>query len=123
MGKWLSVNGDGIYGTTFYSVFGEGEVNNEAGFFKDGDEKQFTEKDFRFTFKDCSVYAFQMRPKGKEIRIKTFRRLKEHDLLIENIELLGGEIEKFERTEEALVVTLKEERKDDLPLCLKIDIG
>ena len=77
--------GEGIYGTTFWKTFGEGSVNAEAGFFKDGDEKAFTEKDFRFTYKDCSLYVFQMRP-SKNVKIRTLRKHNPHDYLIEKIE-------------------------------------
>ena len=66
IGRWMQQNGEGIYGTTFWKRFGEGETNNEAGFFKDGDEKGFTAKDFRFTYKNGFLYVFQMRPAGNE---------------------------------------------------------
>ena len=34
LGEWMKLNGEGIYGTTFWKQFGEGDVNNEEGFFK-----------------------------------------------------------------------------------------
>ena len=77
-------------GTTFWKQFGEGEVNAEAGFFKDGDEKQFTNGDFRFTYKDSYLYVFQMRP-SKTVKIKTLKLHNPHDYLIESVELLGSD--------------------------------
>lgn len=124
IGEWLKINGEGIYGTTPWKKFGEGEVNNEDGFFKDGDEKAFTEHDFRFTYKDCCLYAFQMRPNGKTVKIKSLAKTCSHDFLTGNVSLLGDiGIDGVERNESELAITLTEHPKSDLPLCFKIEIG
>lgn len=123
LGAWLKVNGDGVYGTTFWKEFGEGTVNNEEGFFKDGDEKQFTTKDFRFTFKDGYLYAFQMRP-SNIVKIKSLKKQIHHDFLIESIEKLGSdEAIEYDRTSDALEIKVKDEITNDLPQCFKIALG
>lgn len=123
LGAWLKLNGEGIYGTTFWKQFGEGEVNNEEGFFKDGDEKQFTEKDFRFTYKGSCLYAFQMRPSGKDAVIKTLKKHTEHDYLTSRITLLStGEELEFTRDEEGLKIKATDSFKSNNPICFKIEI-
>ena len=122
MGKWLEVNGEGIYGTAFWKQFGEGSVNAEDGQFKDNDEKAFTSEDFRFTFKDGYLYAFQMRP-SETVRIKTLRKRNPHDFLVEEVELLGGGEISWQRTEKYLEIKPHIPSVDDLPVCFKISIG
>ncbi|MBQ9118998.1 MAG: alpha-L-fucosidase [Lachnospiraceae bacterium] len=124
IGAWLSVHGEGIYGTTFWKTFGEGEVNAEEGFFKDYDEKAFTSQDFRFTYKNGYLYAFQMRPDGNEVRIKTLAKKNHHDILIPQITQLGSNRPvSFERTEEALIIRPDTDTITDLPVCFKIAIS
>lgn len=122
MGKWLDVNGEGIYGTKPWRYFGEGKVNAREGAFMDSDEKAFTHKDFRFTCKQGKLYAFQMRPNGKTVKIKSLRRCDMRYVLFDKIELLGyGEVG-FNRTDKELEITLPEGTDTELPLCFKISL-
>lgn len=123
IGEWLSKNGEGIYGTTFWKQFGEGKVNAEDGFFKDNNEKRYTKRDFRFTYKNGFLYAFQMRPDGKDVSIKTLKRKAAHDFLIESVTLLEtGKKLDFDRTEKELLIRT-EGYMSKTPLCFKIEIS
>lgn len=123
IGKWMEVNGEGIYGTTPWKRFGEGGVNNSAGFFQDSEEKAFTSRDFRFTYKGGCVYAFQMRPDGEDARINSFGRKGIHDFDVVSVELLGsGRQAAFERDENGLLIRVDPTDCQGLPLCFKIQI-
>ncbi|MBQ7740551.1 MAG: alpha-L-fucosidase [Eubacterium sp.] len=123
LGSWLKKNGEGIYGTTFWKQFGEGKVNASAGFFQDGDEKQFTHKDFRFTYKDACVYAFQMRPDGRNVKIKAFAKKDMRDFIVDKVTLLetGEELE-FERNDKEMIIKANESFKSEFPICFKIKL-
>lgn len=122
LGKWMAVNGDGICGTTCWRIFGEGTVNAEAGFFKDNDEKPFTDRDFRFTCKNGALYAFQMSP-AKTVKIRSLAKRKEHDFLIESVSSPSVPIENWTRTEEGLEISLRDlpaGALEGLPVCFRI---
>ena len=123
IGAWMNINGEGIYGTTYWKKFGEGKVNASEGYFKDYNEKGFTHKDFRFTYKNGFVYTFWMRPKGKTVKIKTFAKHVPHDFLVNSVSVLGDNtVKSFERNEKEMIIRLEKEPSNDLPMCFKIEI-
>jgi alpha-L-fucosidase len=58
-GKWLDINGESIYGTRPWKIFGEGPTESASGSFAD-QKKPFTSKDIRFTKKGEILYAIAM---------------------------------------------------------------
>ena len=124
LGEWMDVNGEGIYGTTPWKVFGEGEVNNEAGSFQDNDEKNFTSGDFRFTYKNGYLYAFCMRPDSEKFLITSLKIKGERDVILSSAEALGDcDIVDSVRDELGLHITLNKKPSSDKPVCFKIGMA
>ena len=60
VGSWLAVNGDAIYGTRPWKIYGEGPTQVAAGSFHDTDTANYTAEDFRFTTKGNNLYAIEL---------------------------------------------------------------
>lgn len=69
IGRWLEVNGEGVYGTRPWKVFGEGPTRVKAGSFGESKSKVFTAEDFRFATKGDALYAFCLAWPEKELLI------------------------------------------------------
>jgi alpha-L-fucosidase len=57
VGGWLDVNGEAIYGTRPWRIYGEGPTKAAAGAFHDTDVTNYTAEDFRFTTKGGALYV------------------------------------------------------------------
>ena len=74
IGDWIAVNGEGIYGTRPWEVFGERPIATEVVKTAKFNEKniKYAEDDIRFTKKgDALLYAFCLEQPTKDIRIKS----------------------------------------------------
>ena len=60
VGAWLAVNGDAIYGTRPWKIYGEGPTKVAAGSFHDTDTATYTPEDFRFTTRGNDLYAIEL---------------------------------------------------------------
>ncbi|MCL2352703.1 MAG: alpha-L-fucosidase [Firmicutes bacterium] len=132
IGKWLKINGEGVYGTTYWKKYGEGPTETPEGHFTDTRRKGYTPEDFRFTYKDGSVYAFAMAwPEDGVVRIKALGsepwKCAFHGI-VKNVRILGfdGKME-WVRCKEHLTVIAPGLKKSGgfaagYPVCVKVTV-
>lgn len=66
IGRWLAVNGEGIYGTRPWRIAQEGPTRSGDGMFADNETVAWAAADWRFTTRAGTVYAFCMNPAAAE---------------------------------------------------------
>jgi alpha-L-fucosidase len=121
LADWTAVNGEAIYGTRPWLVFGEGGVKAKGGAFKE--DFQYTARDIRFTTKGQTLYAIALGwPDDGKLVIKTLAKTNDASVnQIDRVELLGGAgALKFAQTADALTVELPAQKISDLTCSLRI---
>ncbi|EIJ40750.1 alpha-L-fucosidase [Galbibacter orientalis DSM 19592] len=102
IGAWLKVNGEAIYGSRPWEIYGEGEATVKEGHLSEHQNPDNTEKDIRFTTKDGILYAIVLAwPEDGYVEIESLKKNNTYlNKEITNIELLGfkGELDYSQST-------------------------
>ena len=109
MGEWLTVNGEAIYGTRTFEIYGEGDAEVVEGHLSEQKNADNTAKDIRFTTKGAILYATVLDwPAGEELVIHSLKKGNQlYKNNIASIQLLGNEGDlDFTTDEEGLKIKL-----------------
>lgn len=120
VGNWMDINGQAIYGTRPWYMYGEGptkEIPHKII------ESPFTRRDIRYTTKDETLYAFVLDWPGtrKPVVFPYLTAMNTEIKQIESVELLGheGDLD-WEKDPDGLRVNFPKERPCQFAYVLKI---
>jgi len=125
---WNNQNGECIFGTRPWKIFGEGPASIanaavKAQNFNEGKGKPFTGSDIRFTTKGDVLYAIALGlpPDGKAVIRSLATNSTYYQNNIDRIELVGtGQALTFTRNDDALLINLPDNLPDQLAYSFKI---
>ena len=123
IGNWLKVNGESIYDTGCWQLFGEGPTQIGEGAFTDTDRSPFTPADMRFTYRAPYLYVNVMAwPEDGAVSSQSLGS-KKCGGVIKKAELLGFDIPlSWKQETDALTLQAEGKIQSRFPVCLKLTI-
>ncbi|WP_168196997.1 alpha-L-fucosidase [Flavobacterium alkalisoli] len=124
IGQWLKVNGEAIYGSRTWNVFGEGPTRQvKSGMFLD--KLTYTAQDVRYTRKGNTVYAIVLGWSGEntEVTLKSFTKevLEGNVPTVKSVSVLGSnEKIDYSMDDKGLHFKTPKQKVDDKAFVLKI---
>jgi len=127
--KWTPVNGEGIYGTRPWKIYGEGpstqktQAKGQFGGVKD--VRPYEPSDIRFTTKGDNLYAFCMGRPSADIQITSLgKNSKISDKKVASVQMLGSnEKLKWDQNDDALVISKPANLPDWQVIAFKIEFN
>ncbi len=126
MGAWLKVNGQAIYGTRPWYVYGEGPTISDNSRKLGSDVIHYTPQDVRFTRKGDTLYAIELGwPADGELTLHTlFRGTPYLRSPITGISLLGSNAHlRWSQTPDGLVIHLPAVKPNDIAYVYRITMA
>jgi len=121
MGDWLAINGEAIYGTRPWKIYGEGPAEVVEGHLSEHKNPDNTARDIRFTTNEDILYATVLDWPEKEVLIKS---LGSQEQKIKSIHLLGSqEIINWKQSETALIIQPSKRKIGDFAFVYKIEFS
>lgn len=123
IGAWLKVNGEAIYKSRPWTIYGEGPTGTATGHLSENKNKPFTPQDIRFTTVGGALYVTPLGwPKDGTVTVKSLAKNSElYPDEIKNVTLLGSDAKlKWTRDQEGLKVELPKEQPSKFAYVLKV---
>jgi len=123
IGNWLAVNGEAVFSSRPWRVFGEGPTQVLKGGFTDTKRSAFTSQDIRFTPSSGALYATVLAwPENGEVTIQSLgTNLRLYPKEVGNVQLLGSSQPlKWARGKAGLKVKLPEAKPCEAAYVVKV---
>ena len=121
LAAWMPINGEAIFGSRPWSVYGEGPLRVKGGMFNEG-KLNYTAQDIRFTQKDGALFALMLGwPEDGQVCIRSLGQPAQGGSEVQDVRLLGypGKLS-WTQTTQGLNITLPPNKPCDFAYAFKI---
>lgn len=123
IGAWLKVNGEAIYGTRCWAIYGEGATQTTTGSRSDADQIRYNAQDIRFTTKGSDLYATCLAWSDSSMIITSLNKNQVKNLRISSVSMLGSsEKISWKLTDAGLIITFPRQKPCNYAYSFKIKL-